>query len=61
MLNRERYKEYMAVKARCPYGRDAFVGGTRCINCIFNRLDSNQCDGDKEKVKAHMKRLNLDY
>lgn len=61
MLNQEKYKEYMAMKARCPYGRNTIVGMTRCINCIFNRLDSNRCEGDKEKVKEHMRRLKLEY
>ena len=61
MMNQEKYKEYMAMMARCPYGRDAIVGTARCINCYFNKLDSNRCDGDKEKVKAHMRKLGLDY
>lgn len=61
MLTKEKYKEYKDMEARCPYGRDAVVGMTRCINCYFNKLDSERCEGDREKVRAHMKRLDLDY
>ena len=61
MMDKEKYKEYKDLGAKCPYGRDAVVGKTRCINCHFNKLDSNQCYGDHEKVKRFMKRLQLDY
>lgn len=61
MLTKEKYGELRSLKAKCPYGRDTIVGGRRCINCIFNRLGSDACYGDKESVKKHVRRLGLDY
>lgn len=61
MLTKEKYKEYKELGLKCPYGRDTIVGKTRCINCHFNRLDSDQCSGDTESVKRLRRRLQLDY
>lgn len=50
-----------AEKLPCPYGRKTNVGDTRCINCIFNRIGSDMCMGTKEKVRQHVKFLDLNY
>lgn len=61
MLDREDYTDLKEKKAMCPYGRKTAVGGTRCLNCIFNRLGSDSCLGDRDLVRRHMRRLGLDY
>lgn len=45
----------------CPFGRETLVGGVRCRNCYFNHLEDGACYGDKESVKRHRKRLDLEY
>lgn len=61
MLKKEEYQEMKAEKLPCPYGRKTNVGDTRCINCIFNRIGSDMCMGTKEKVRQHVKFLDLNY
>lgn len=61
MMTQDKFKEYKELKLKCPYGRDAVVGGKRCWNCIFHHMDTETCSGSVETVRRHVLRLGLDY
>ena len=38
-LSKDELARLKEEEAMCPFGRKTIVGSTKCINCIFNRLD----------------------
>lgn len=61
MLTTKELQDYKEAHEKCPYGRDAFVGEKRCVNCIFYHFDNDSCSGTAESVTRHRIRLSLEY